>query len=86
MIEIAGRLKNDTQNVQHKIAALEGESSSMSDVIMTLENLGSQINTPKAPGAQAPQQVEIVTQHNMVQAVRDYAGDVLKPSARRTTV
>jgi predicted PurR-regulated permease PerM len=79
MIEIAGRLKNDGKNVQRKIATLEGESSSMSDVISTLENLGSQLNTPRLAGAQAPTQVEIVTEHNMVQAVRDYAGDVLKP-------
>jgi predicted PurR-regulated permease PerM len=79
MIEVAARLRNDSEKIQRKVAFLEGESRSVSDVISALENLGSQLNTPARPGAQAPARVEIVTEHNMVQAVRDYAGDVLKP-------
>ena len=41
--------------------------------------MGREVNTPKLPGAAAPLKVEIVPEHNMIQAVRDYAGTLLKP-------
>jgi len=78
MIEIAGRLRDDTRHIQHKIEALQGQSSSLSEMISTLENLGNSVQTP-SPGAQSPIQVQIATEHNMMQALRDYAGDVLRP-------
>lgn len=82
VIEIAARLRDDTKNIQHKIEMLQGRSSSLSDVISTVENLGNQINAPNitgATGAQPPIKVEVVTEHNMMQALRDYAGDLLRP-------
>ena len=79
MMQIAGRLRDDTMSIQRKIAALQGQSSSLNDVISTLENLGSEVNNPKLPGAQAPLKVEVVSQHNMMQAIREYAGSVLGP-------
>lgn len=79
VIEIAARLRDDTKNIQHKIEMLQGRSSSLSEVISTLENLGNQINTPGVPGAATPVKVEVVTEHNMMQALRDYAGDLLRP-------
>ena len=79
MMELGGRLLDDTQNVQRKIAAQQGKSSSLNDAIADLEDLGAQINNSKLPGAQSPLKVEIVTQHNVMQAVRDYAGRVLGP-------
>jgi len=82
VLEIAARLRDDTKDIQHKIEMLQGRSSSLSDVISTLENLGNQINTPEitgAPGAPTPLKVEVVTEHNMMQALRDYAGDLLRP-------
>ena len=50
MMEIGGRLRDDTQNIQRKIAALQGHSSSLNDAISELEDLGVQINNPKLPG------------------------------------
>lgn len=79
MMELGGRLLDDTQNVQRKIAAQQGKSSSLNDAISDLEDLGAQINNSKLPGAQSPLKVEIVTQHNVMQAIRDYAGRVLGP-------
>ena len=79
MMELGGRLLDDTQNVQRKIAAQQGKSSSLNDAIADLEDLGAQINNSKLPGAQSPLKVEIVTQHNVMQAIRDYAGRVLGP-------
>ncbi len=79
MMEIGSRLRADTQNIQRKMTALQGRSSSVSDAISELEDLGSEMNNPKLPGVQAPIQVEIVTEHNMMQAIRAYAGSVLKP-------
>jgi predicted PurR-regulated permease PerM len=81
MIEVGGRLRDDTQNIQRKIIALQGRSSSLNDAISGLEDLGVQINNPKLPGVQAPLKVEIVTEHNMMQAIREYAGSVLRPMA-----
>ena len=79
MMEVGNRLRDDTQNIQRKLAALQGHSSNISDVISTLEDLGVQINSPTLPGVQAPLKVEIVTEHNMMQAIRQYAGSVLRP-------
>jgi len=79
MMEVGGRLRDDTQNIQRKIVALQGRSSSLNDAISSLEDLGGQINNPKLPGAQAPLKVEIVTEHSMVPAIREYAGSVLGP-------
>lgn len=79
MMEIGGRLRADTQNIQRKIGALQGRSSSINDAISALEDLGVEINNPKLPGVQAPLKVEIVTEHNMMQAIREYAGSVLRP-------
>ena len=79
MMEVGGRLRNDAQNIQRKIAALQGHSNSLNDAISALEDLGVQINNPKLPGVQAPLKVEIVTEHNVMQAIREYAGGVLRP-------
>ena len=79
MMEIGGRLREDKQNIQRKIAALQGQSSTLNDPISALEDLGNQINNPKLPGVQAPLKVEIVNEHNMMQAIREYAGSVLGP-------
>ena len=62
MMEIGGRLRADTQNIQRKIGALQGRSSSINDAISALEDLGVEINNPKLPGVQAPLKVEIVTE------------------------
>ncbi|MGD0737061.1 MAG: AI-2E family transporter [Terracidiphilus sp.] len=79
MMEVGSRLRADTQNIQRKIAALQGRSNSFNEGISALEDLGAQMNNPKLPGVQAPQKVEIVTEHNMMQAIREYAGSVLGP-------
>jgi predicted PurR-regulated permease PerM len=79
MFEIAARLRDDTKNIQHRIESLQGQSRGVSDIFSTLQDLGNQVNTPKLPGMQAPMQVEIVTEHNMIQAIRDYAGTLLRP-------
>jgi predicted PurR-regulated permease PerM len=79
MMEIGGRLRDDTQNIKRKIAALQGNSSSINDAISSLEDLGAQINNPKLPGAQTPLKVEVVSQHNLMQVIREYAGSVLGP-------
>ena len=79
MMEVGSQLHDDAQNIQHKIAALQGHSNRLNDAISALEDLGGQINNPKSPGVQAPMKVEIVTQHNMMQAIREYAGSVFRP-------
>jgi predicted PurR-regulated permease PerM len=79
MIEIAGRLKDYTQNIQHKIVGLQGQSSGLGDFMASMEDIGRQLNTPRPPGAEEPTKVEIVEEHNMAQTVRDYAGMLLKP-------
>jgi predicted PurR-regulated permease PerM len=79
MLEIAGHAKQYTANIGRKIAAIQGQSSGVSDLLSSVEDLGKQINTPKLPGEQAPMKVEVVEEHNMVQTLRDYAGTLLKP-------
>jgi predicted PurR-regulated permease PerM len=79
MMEGAGRLRDDAQNIQRKIAALQGHSNSLNDAVSALEDLGVQVDNSKLPGVQAPLKVEIVTEHNMMQAIREYAGSVLGP-------
>jgi predicted PurR-regulated permease PerM len=79
MMEIGSRLHDDTKNIQRKIGALQGRSNSLNDAISALEDLGVQINSPRLPGTQAPLKVEVVTQHNMISAIREYAGSVLRP-------
>ena len=79
MMQVGGRLRDDTQNIRRKIVALQGRSSSLNDAISALEDLGVQIDNPKPPGAQAPLKVEIVTENSIMQAIREYAGSVLKP-------
>jgi predicted PurR-regulated permease PerM len=79
MMQVGARLRNDAQNIQHKIAALQGHSNSLNDAISALEDLGVQINNSNPPGVQAPLKVEVVAEHNMLQAIREYAGSVLKP-------
>jgi len=79
MMQVGGRLRDDTQNIRRKIVALQGRSSSLNDAISALEDLGVQIDNPKPPGAQAPLKVEIVTENSIMQALREYAGSVLKP-------
>jgi predicted PurR-regulated permease PerM len=79
MLQVGVRLRDDTQNIQRKIVSLQGRSSSINDAISALEDLGVQINNPKPPGVQAPIKVEIVTEHNMIQAIREYSGSVLGP-------
>jgi predicted PurR-regulated permease PerM len=82
MMQVGARLRDDAQNIQRKIAALQGHSNSLNDAISALEDLGVQINNSKPPGEQAPMKVEIVAQHNMMQAIRENAGSVLKPLGR----
>jgi predicted PurR-regulated permease PerM len=79
MMELGGRLRGDAQNIQRKIVSLQGNSSSINDAISALEDLGAQVNHPALPGVQPPLKVEVVTEHNMMQAIRDYAGSVLGP-------
>ena len=79
MMEIGGRLRGDLQHIQRRIAVLQGHSSSFNDAISALQDLGAQLNNPKLPGVQAPLKVEIVTEHNMMQAIRENAGSVLGP-------
>ena len=79
MMQVGGRLRKDAQNIQRKIAVLQGHSNSLNDAISTLEDLGVQISNQNLQGVQAPMKVEIVTEHNMMQAIREYAGSVLKP-------
>ena len=79
MMQVGGRLRNDAQNIQRKIAGLQGRSNSLNDALSTLEDLGVQISSQKLQGVQAPMKVEIVTEHNMIEAIREYAGSVLKP-------
>jgi predicted PurR-regulated permease PerM len=79
MMEVGGRLRGDLQHIQRRIAVLQGHSSSFNDAISALQDLGAQLNNPKLPGVQAPLKVEIVTEHNMMQAIRENAGSVLGP-------
>ncbi len=79
LFEIVGRMRDDTKNIQHKIELLQGESTGMSDIFSTFQDLGDRMDAPKAPGAAAPMKVEIVTEHSVLQAIRDYAGSVLGP-------
>jgi predicted PurR-regulated permease PerM len=79
MIEIAGRFKGYTQNIRHKIAALQGQSGPVDDFLSNMEDLGRQLNTPKMPEAQPPMKVEIVEPRNVLQTVRGYAGTLLAP-------
>ena len=79
MIEIVARLRDDTSNIQRKIQSLQGRSNGLGDFVATLQSLGEQINAPKREGTQSPMKVEVVTERNMLQTVREYSGSVLGP-------
>ncbi|HVW85809.1 MAG TPA: AI-2E family transporter, partial [Bryobacteraceae bacterium] len=83
LIQIAEGMKDDTATLQRKIASLEGESKGLNDIVSTIEQLGKEVNTPKwgAPASRQsqPVQVEVVEQHNLIQAIREYAGGLMKP-------
>jgi predicted PurR-regulated permease PerM len=79
MLEIAGHAKEYTANIGRKLTTLQGQSSGFSDLFSSFEDLGKQVNSPRLPGEQAPMKVEVVEEHNMVQAIRDYSGTLLRP-------
>jgi len=92
LIAIAESLPQYSGKLSAKIQALQGKSHGISDVLSQLQDMGRQIaekkpETPfaaggrgtEASGASAPIPVEIVEQHNLAQAIRDYAGTLLRP-------
>jgi predicted PurR-regulated permease PerM len=91
LISIVEILPQYSGKLSAKIAALQGRSSGMSQVITALEDMGRQITEkkPEQPfpagkeaageAARTPMPVEIVEEHNVLQAVRDYSGTVLRP-------
>jgi predicted PurR-regulated permease PerM len=93
LISIAESLPQYSGKLSAKIQALEGESSGLSEFLNQLQDMGRQITEkkPEPPfpgvdgkgaqtkGAPAPVPVEIIEQHNILQAIRDYAGALLAP-------
>lgn len=81
------------ENIQKRLATVEGKSSGLARVISSLDDLerdaGRSANeTPErrrgrslreAERDDKPIPVEIVQQHGILQTIRDYAGGVLKP-------
>jgi predicted PurR-regulated permease PerM len=93
LISIAESLPQYSGKLSAKIQALEGESSGLSDFLGQLQDMGRQItekkpepafpgvdsNSAQSKGAPAPIPVEVVEEHSLVQAIRDYAGTLLRP-------
>ncbi len=93
LIQTAESLPAYTDNVRRKIEALEGGSRGFSRVMSSLAELGHQMESastpqpkpghllsgkPEAPAANVLP-VRIVQDYTMVQMVRDYAGEFLRP-------
>ena len=93
LISIAESLPQYSGKLSAKIQALEGGSNGLRDVLSQLQDMGRQITEKKpersfpgvegknapASGTPAPIPVEIVEEHSVVQAIRDYAGTLLRP-------
>ncbi len=94
LISIASNLPQFSGRLNAKLDALRGKSSTLGQVILEVEDVGRQVaeKNGAAPPAQAnpghspapaapaePLRVELVQSHGIVQAIRDYAGLVLRP-------
>src|SRR5665213_915049 len=92
LFAIAESLPNYSKNLSAKIAALQGESKGLSEVINEIEDMGRQITDKKSePFSRSTQlkdqprpetrpiPVKIIEEHSVVQAVRDYSGTLLRP-------
>jgi len=94
LISIAGNLPQFSGRLNAKIDALRGRSSGLGQVISEVEDIGREVTekTSPSPAEQAkppqrsaassppePLRVELVESHNVIQAIRDYSGMVLRP-------
>jgi len=91
LISIAGSLPQFSGKLNARIDALRGSSSSLSQVISEVEDIGrdvteknnaspaTQQNSAKPAAPASPLRVELVESHNVFQAIRDYSGMVLRP-------
>jgi predicted PurR-regulated permease PerM len=79
LIEIVESLPRYSDNVQHKLVALQGKSKGLNEVISNLQDMGKLTGPAPVSQTRAPIPVEVIEQHNIVQTLRDYAGGLLKP-------
>ncbi len=78
LIGVARGMQGYSMNVQHKLASLQGESKSLSDLFSNLGDIGKQLNGPSSASSNVIP-VEIVQRNNVVETFRDYGGGLLKP-------
>jgi predicted PurR-regulated permease PerM len=81
LVSVAESLPQYSGRLNKRIEALEGKSTDVSRMIAALEDMGRQITGRQSSAAKGPTPlpVEIVQDHGLVQAIRDYSLTLLRP-------
>ncbi|MEP6715811.1 MAG: AI-2E family transporter [Terriglobia bacterium] len=79
LIQIVESLPQYQSNVSARIEVVKGKSKGFSDLIASLENMGTLTSAAPVRKDKEPLPVVVVEQSNIVETVRGYASELLKP-------